>query len=87
MILEAPLIVVEVSSPSSERDDIGDKLVEYFSVPSIHHYLIVNPRKKAVVHHGRSEAGDIATRIPKGGQLDLAPPGLTIPVRELLPEF
>ena len=32
MILEAPLIVVEVASPSSERDDTGDKLVEYFSV-------------------------------------------------------
>ena len=30
MILEAPLIVVEVTSPSSERDDTGDKLVEYF---------------------------------------------------------
>ena len=35
MVLEAPLIVVEVTSPSSERDDTGDKLVEYFSVPSI----------------------------------------------------
>ena len=32
MVLEAPLIVVEVVSPSSERDDTGDKLVEYFSV-------------------------------------------------------
>jgi Uma2 family endonuclease len=44
-VLEAPLIVVEITSPSSERDDTGEKLVEYFSVPSIHHYLIVNPAK------------------------------------------
>jgi Uma2 family endonuclease len=87
MVLEAPLIVVEISSPSSERDDTGEKLVEYFSVPSIRHYLIVNPRKKAVVHHGRGEAGDIATRILKDGQLELAPPGFTVPVRELLPEI
>jgi hypothetical protein len=35
--------------------------------------------------HAR-EAGDIATRILKGGQLDLTPPGITVPVRELLPE-
>ena len=56
MILEAPLIVVEVTSPSSERDDTGDKLVEYFSVPSIRHYLIVNPEKSVVIHHARNDA-------------------------------
>jgi Uma2 family endonuclease len=85
MILEAPLIVVEVTSPSSERDDTGDKLVEYFSVPSIRHYLIVNPTKRVVVHHVRDEDGQIATRIMSNGQLDLAPPGMTVPVQELLP--
>jgi Uma2 family endonuclease len=86
MILEAPLIVVEITSPSSERDDTGDKLVEYFSVPSIRHYLIVNPMKKVVVHHARGEDGGIATRILNGGQLDIAPPGITVPVSELLPD-
>jgi Uma2 family endonuclease len=86
MILEAPLIVVEVTSPSSERDDTGDKLVEYFSVPSIRHYLIVNPMKQVVVHHARDEGGEISTRIMSDGQLDLTPPGMTVPVRELLPE-
>jgi len=85
-ILEAPLIVVEISSPSSERDDTGDKLVEYFSIPSIRHYLIVNPSKKVVVHHARGEAGQIATRILTSGQLDLAPPGMTVAVHDLLPE-
>ena len=86
MILEAPLIVVEVTSPSSERDDTGDKLVEYFSVSSIRHYLIVNPAKQVVVHHARDEVGEISTRIMSAGQLDLTPPGMTVPVRELLPE-
>jgi Uma2 family endonuclease len=85
-ILEAPLIVVEITSASSERDDTGEKLVEYFSVPSIRHYLIVNPRKRVVVHHVRDDAAKIATRILNDGQLDLTPPGLTLPVRELLPE-
>jgi Uma2 family endonuclease len=86
MILEAPLIVVEVTSSSSERDDTGDKLVEYFSVPSIRHYLIVNPTKRVVVHHARDEDGQIETRIMSNGQLDLAPPGMTVPVQELLPK-
>jgi Uma2 family endonuclease len=85
--LEAPLIVVEVTSPSSERDDIGEKLVEYFSVPSIRHYLIVNPVKKVVVHHARGQGGDILTRIVSSGVIDLTPPGMTVPVAELLPEI
>jgi Uma2 family endonuclease len=87
MVLEAPLIVVEVTSPSSERSDTDDKLVEYFSVPSIHHYLIVNPVKKVVIHHARSQHGDISTRIASSGVIDLTPPGMTVPVSELLPEI
>jgi len=66
--------------------DTGEKLVEYFSVPSIRHYLIVNPSKKVVVHHDRDDGGEISTRILKTGDLDLTPPGFTVPVRELLPE-
>ena len=61
MVLQAPLIVVEITSPSSERDDTGDKLVEYFSVPSIRHYLIVNPAKNVVVHHAR-DATELSQR-------------------------
>jgi Uma2 family endonuclease len=84
MVLEAPMIVVEVTSPSSERDDTGDKLVEYFLVPSIRHYLIVNPTKQVVVHHSRTEAGDIATRIVSDGEVHLFPPGITVPAKQLL---
>lgn len=84
MILEAPLIVVEITSPSSERDDTGDKLVEYFSVPSIRHYLIVNLEKSVLVHHARGATGDIATRILSDGNLMLDPPGIAIAVRPLL---
>jgi Uma2 family endonuclease len=83
--LAAPLIVVEVTWPS-EPGDIDEKLVEYFSVPSIRHYLIINPVKKVVIHHARNEGGQIATRIAKSGEIDLSPPGMTIPVAELLPE-
>ena len=60
--------------------------MEYFSVPSIQHYLIVNPVKKVVIHHGRGQDGDIATHIVRSGEIDLTPPGITVPVAELLPE-
>ena len=84
MAIDAPLIVVEVTSPSSERDDTGAKLVEYFSVASIRHYLIVRPEQNAVVHHRKDESGEIHTRIANEGDIMLAPPGLTVAVARLL---
>jgi Uma2 family endonuclease len=87
MVLEVPLIVVEVTSPSSEGTDTEDKLVEYFSVPSIQHYLIIHPTRKVVVHHARGEGGDILTHILTEGGISLTPPGMTVAVAELLPEF
>jgi Uma2 family endonuclease len=85
--LDAPLIVAEVTSPSSERGDTDEKLVEYFAVPSIHHYLIVNPVKKVVIHHARGQGGDLSTRIASTGVIDLTPPGMTVSVAELLPDL
>jgi len=84
MTIDAPLIVVEVASASSENTDIGAKLVEYFSVQSIRHYLIVLPEKRAVVHHRRGEDGAIATSIAHDGEIALTPPGVTVAVTALL---
>jgi Uma2 family endonuclease len=87
MILEAPLIVVEVASPTSEDHDLHRKLVEYFSVSSIYHYLIILPEKRVLVHHQRGVT-DIATRIARSGDVVLNPPGITVPVMALLgPSF
>lgn len=83
LILEKPLLVVEVVSPSSERDDTGAKVAEYFAVPSIQHYLIVDPFRATVIQHQRQPAGDIRTTIHASGALAIDPPGLTLPVAEL----
>jgi Uma2 family endonuclease len=88
MVLEAPLIVVEVVSPSSEQQDLGAKLIEYFSVPSIRHYMIVLPEKRAVVQHMRNEGGGLSTYIGRSGDIVLNPPGMAVPVTALLgPSF
>jgi Uma2 family endonuclease len=84
LIVELPLIVVEVVSPSSERDDTDTKLIEYFSVASICHYLIIFSEKRVVVHHRRNDGGDIATRIAHDGDVTLDPPGIAVPVLALL---
>jgi Uma2 family endonuclease len=84
MTLDAPLIVVEVASPSSERHDTHAKLVEYFSVQSIRHYLVVLPEQGVVVHYRRNDGGAIDTRIGREGTIDLTPPDMTVPLADLL---
>jgi Uma2 family endonuclease len=84
MTIEAPLIVVEVTSPSSERHDSHARLIEYFSLPSIRHYLIVIPEKRVVVHHQRDPRGEIATRIAREREIALDPPGISVAVDALL---
>ena len=83
LIVESPVIVVDVVSPSSERDDIGAKIIEYFSVGGIRHYLIIVSEKRAVVHHQRNERGTIDTRVVHEGDIVLDPPGITVPVSSL----
>jgi Uma2 family endonuclease len=86
LVLDQPVIVLEVLSPSSRRSDTGEKLAEYFSVASIRHYLIVNPVKHLIIHHARSAAGAIETRIIETGGIDLSPPGMALTVEEILGE-
>jgi Uma2 family endonuclease len=83
-IVENPLIVVEVVSPSSEHDDTDVKLVDYFSVTSIYHYLIIFSEKRVVVHHQRNQRGTLDTRIVTDGQIELNPPGMSVAVSALL---
>jgi Uma2 family endonuclease len=88
MVLEAPLIVVEVTSPSSEQEDVSAKLIDYLLVPSIQHYLIVLPEKRAVLHHKRNDQGGWLTYIGKDGDIVLDPPGVRVPVAGLVgPSF
>ena len=84
LVIESPLIVVEVVSPSSEHDDTDVKLVDYFSVASIHHYLIIFSEKRVVVHHQRNERGTLDTRIVSEGDIDLSPPGMVVTFAALL---
>ena len=39
------------------------KLDGYFSLPSVHHYLIVDPEGPPVVHHSRQPDGTILNRL------------------------
>jgi Uma2 family endonuclease len=73
-----PVIVVEVMSPSTARTDATTKLEGYFQVPSVQHYLIVDPEERTVTHHKRGRTGDIGIRIVRKGALALKPPGIQV---------
>jgi Uma2 family endonuclease len=80
-----PVIVVEVLSPSSEARDAGANLADYARVPSIRHYLIVDPKSRAVVHHQVDGEAAIRTTIVRAGALTLDPPGTAITIEAIFP--
>jgi Uma2 family endonuclease len=80
-----PVIVVEVLSPGNAMQELRDKLQGYFRVPSIWHYLIVDPDKRLIIHHARGDGDVIATRIVSDGVLGLDPPGIALAAADLLP--
>ena len=49
-----PLIVVEVLSAGTRDRDFTIKLAGYASLPSVAHYLLVETRRRLVVHHHRT---------------------------------
>lgn len=79
-MLVQPVVAAEVTSRSSERDDTGAKFADYFSVPGIHHYLIVRPEQGVIVHHRRTGEHDMASTLVRTGQITLEPPGLSFDV-------
>jgi Uma2 family endonuclease len=78
-----PVVVVEVLSPNA-MTDLRDKFLGYFRVPSIAHYLIVDPDKRLIIHHARGEGETVSTRILREGALRLDPPGIELMVGDLL---
>ena len=81
--IDDPIIIVEVLSPSTGHIDERAKLIGYFSLPSVQHYLIVNPEGLPLVHHQHQSNDTALTPIVGGGHLRLDPPGIEIDVTEL----
>ncbi len=78
-----PMIIVEVLSDGTAGRDHGLKLVGYFSLSSVAHFLIVDPERRTAVHHRRARGDLIETRILTSGALRFDPPGLDLTVDEL----
>jgi len=53
-IVPDPIVVIEVISPSTEREDRGHKKFDYFSTPSIQQYAIIEQDARRVDLYTRS---------------------------------
>ncbi|MDX2309337.1 MAG: Uma2 family endonuclease [Hyphomicrobium sp.] len=78
-----PVIVVDVLSPGSGPVDTGAKLLNYFTLPSLMHCLVIDPGKRTVLHYRRGTDGQPALTVRDEGVLALHPPGLAIMVADL----
>lgn len=82
LTVPTPIIVVEVISPTSRHSDTSAKLIGYFKLPSIHHYLVIDPDTRSLTHHARANE-TVTARMLSSGMLRLDPPGLAIAVADL----
>jgi Uma2 family endonuclease len=76
----SPIIVVEVLSSWTKGRDLGEKYIDYFRVPVIQHYLIVDLERRLLLHHRRGGPCTVVTTLVKEGALRLYPPGIEVQV-------
>ena len=73
------IVVVEVVSPSSEKRDYVEKACGYAAVPTIAHYLIVDPTARTLHHHTRATLiSGAEPLLVRDSVLRLDPPGVTV---------
>ena len=79
-----PTLLVEVTSPSTEDYDRGEKLSHYKQIESLHAVLIVSHRRKQVtVVHRSSEEGWLHHDVRGSEVVTLTSPELSLSVDEL----
>lgn len=83
--IDGVVVVVEVLSTWSVRRDLTAKVVGYALVPTIEHYVVIDPDERSVLHYRRK--GDMLQPPAEPlmeGTLRLDPPGLEVAVAEML---
>lgn len=79
-----PVLVVEVLSRSTAKRDRTDKVAGYFKVPTIAHYLVVDPGTFEIIWHRRAAGGALEPPIVlREGVLALDPPGIELALAEV----
>jgi Uma2 family endonuclease len=81
-----PQLLVEVTRPSTEEYDRGEKLRHYKGLPSLREVLIVSHRAPELTLHCREEAGWTTTTVGPGKTLELVSVAARLAVDEVYRE-
>ena len=78
-----PLVLVEVTSDSTEEYDRNEKLRHFKHLPSLREVLIASHREPHLTLHRREEAGWITLTAERGGALTLSSVAVRLEVDEI----
>jgi Uma2 family endonuclease len=78
-----PLLIVEVMSPSTERDDTLRKWHGYCLIPGLRHYLVVSQERRFATLHTRTGPSSWAETVHQEGTIELPALGLTLSLDEI----
>ena len=83
-----PVVVFEVLSPSTRREDQTVKLDEYQALRSIQRYVLIDQTRILVTVHTRQVDGSWATAsLREGAVLDLPEVGIAVPLADVYDEI
>jgi len=77
-IVPEPVVVIEILSPSTEREDRGRKKFDYFATSSIRHYALVEQDERRIDLYTRTETAWIDEIITGDAVLSLSAIGVEI---------
>jgi Uma2 family endonuclease len=83
LIIEAPSLIVEVTSPGTRATDRREKLEAYRRIPSLNAYLIVDQRRQHVLAYHRDGAGWSKQELQAGDAVTLPALGARLALDDL----
>jgi Uma2 family endonuclease len=83
-VVEDPILVVEVLSPSTENIDRREKLHAYRRIPTLQEYaLIAQDRQQVEVYRRQGDIGWLYITFEPGDTVEFASVGLSLPIADL----
>ncbi len=61
----SPTLILEILSPSTKRYDLSTKRKEYFRIPSLQHYLLLDSEALEATLYSRSDSGTAWVKEPQ----------------------
>ncbi len=78
-----PVVLIEVTSNSTEDYDRGEKLRQYQTLPSVQEIVFVSHRSQNLTRHRRERAGWTATEVGTGESVELTSVGVRLHVDDI----